>query len=56
MMKLRRKISGGLRSKDGATDFAGIRSILSTARKQGWNMRQTLTAKPPQLLAELRLV
>ena len=54
MMKLRQKISGGFRSEDGATDFAVIRSVLSTARKQGWNMLQTLTAKPTQLLAELR--
>jgi len=28
MMKLRQKISGGLRSEDGATDFATIRSLL----------------------------
>lgn len=54
MMKLRQKISGGFRSADGATDFAVIRSLLSTARKQGWNMLQTLTAHPTRLLAELR--
>ena len=54
MMKLRQKISGGFRSEDGATDFALIRSLLSTARKQGWNMLQTLTAHPTQLLAQLR--
>ena len=54
MMKLRQKISGGFRSEDGATDFAIIRSLLSTARKQGWNMLQALTAHPTQLLAQLR--
>lgn len=54
MMKLRQKISGGFRSEDGATDFAVIRSLLSTARKQGWNMLQTLTTLPTRLLAELR--
>ena len=32
MMKLRQKISGGFRSWDSATDFAVIRSFLSTAR------------------------
>ena len=37
-MKLRQKISGGFRSEDGAKDLAVIRSMLSTARKQGWNM------------------
>ena len=54
MMKLRQKISGGFRSEDGAIDFATIRSVLSTARKQGWNMLLTLTAQPTQLLAQLR--
>jgi transposase len=33
-MKLRQKISGGFRSSEGAADFAGIRSFLSTAKKQ----------------------
>ena len=55
MMKLRQKISGGFRSEDGAKDFAVIRSVLSTARKQGWNMLQTLTADPASLIANLRL-
>jgi transposase len=55
MMKLRQKISGGFRSEDGAKDFAIIRSVLSTARKQGWNMLQTLTAEPAHLMAELRV-
>jgi transposase len=55
MMKLRQKISGGFRSEDGAKDFAVIRSVLSTARKQGWNMLQTLTAKPAHLITELRV-
>jgi transposase len=55
MMKLRQKISGGFRSEDGAKDFAVIRSVLSTARKQGWNMLQTLTGDPVRLIADLRL-
>ena len=54
MMKLRQKISGGFRSEDGAKDFAVIRSALSTARKQGWNMIATLTADPYRLLSQLR--
>jgi transposase len=56
MMKLRQKISGGFRSHDGAKDFAIIRSVLSTARKQGWNMLQTLMGDPAQLIAAIRLV
>ena len=55
MMKLRQKISGGFRSEDGAKDFAVIRSVLSTARKQGWNMLETLTAEPARLMANIRV-
>ena len=55
MMKLRQKISGGFRSEGGATDFAVIRSVLSTARKQGWNMLQTLAATPERLIKDIRL-
>ena len=55
MMKLRQKISGGFRSEDGAKDFAVIRSVLSTARKQGWNVLQTLTGTPARLMADIRL-
>jgi transposase len=55
MMKLRQKISGGFRSEDGAKDFAVIRSVLSTARKQGWDMLQTLTTAPTRLITDLRL-
>jgi transposase len=55
MMKLRQKISGGFRSECSAKDFAVIRAVLSTARKQGWNMLQTLTSNPTRLLAEIRV-
>ena len=54
MMKLRQKISGGFRSEDAATDFGVIRSLLSTAKKQGWTMLQTLNTKPHGLSAELQ--
>ena len=55
MMKLRQKISGGFRSEDGAKDFAVIRSVLSTARKQDWNMLRTLTAESAHLMAAIRV-
>jgi len=55
MMKLRQKISGGFRSEQGATDFSVIRSLLSTARKQGWDLLQTLTTDPARLIADLRV-
>ena len=56
MMKLRQKISGGFRSEDGAKAFGVIRSVLSTARKQGWDVLNALTSKPDRLLADLRVV
>jgi len=55
MMKLRQKISGGFRSEDGAKDFAVIRSVLSTARKQGWDILRTLTGDPDGLITDLRI-
>src|SRR5258708_35669848 len=55
MMKLRQKISGGFRSLEGAIDFTIIRSFLSTARKQGWNISDALTRDPVNLAQSLRL-
>jgi transposase len=55
MMKLRQKISGGFRSVDGAEDFAVIRSLLSTARKQGWDILHALATRPDRLIAELQI-
>ena len=48
MMKLRQKISGGFRCEDVAKDFAGIRSMLSTAGEQGWDLLRTLSGDPVQ--------
>jgi transposase len=55
MMKLRQKISGGFRSLQGAMDFALIRSFLSTARKQGWNIIDALSLDPSNLAKSIRL-
>jgi transposase len=56
MMKLRQKISGGYRSQDSAEDFAIVRSVLSTAKKQGWNIVHTLMQDPQKLIQSLRTV
>lgn len=55
MMKLRQKISGGFRSVAGAEDFAIIRTLISTARKQGWDLLAALSGDPKALTDELRL-
>jgi transposase len=54
MMKLRQKISGCFRTKTGADTFATIRTVLSTARKQGWNILDTLTQPPAILVQNIR--
>jgi transposase len=54
MMKLRQKISGGFRSEQSARDFAVIRSLIATAKKQEWNVIHTLTQPPALLIAQLR--
>ena len=50
MMKTRPKISGGFRTLRGAADFALLRSVATTARKQGWN-RYTIGLRTPAELA-----
>jgi transposase len=54
MMKLRQKISGGFRSQASAEDFAIIRAVISTARKQGWDALATLMRDPQNLIQALR--
>ena len=56
MGKLRQKISGGFRSMQGARDFANLRSVIATARKQRWNVLETLAHPDPiKLIPVLRL-
>jgi transposase len=53
MMKVKMKISGGFRTQFGAETFATLRSVLSTARKQGWNLLKTLSTTPVSLILAL---
>ena len=50
MMKVKMKISGSFRTLEGAQIFASLRSVVSTARKQGYNILQILTAAPTQIM------
>jgi hypothetical protein len=47
--------SSGFRSDDGANTFVINRTVISTAKKQGWNVLQTLTQDPRALILSLRL-
>lgn len=42
MMKCKQKISGGFRSTQGAEQFARIRGFISTIRKQGFNVLNSI--------------
>jgi transposase len=52
MMKVKMKVSGGFRTQTGAETFATLRSVLSTARKQGMNILRALTAAPASLIQD----
>ena len=54
IMKLRMKISGGFRSTKGAHVFATVRSVISTARKQRWNILYILSEKPHSIIKALQ--
>jgi transposase len=55
MMKVKTKISGGFRTAKGAVDFACLRSVISSARKQDLNILEALTLTPQRLAVVLKL-
>lgn len=55
MMKVKMKISGGFRTSKGAVDFARLRSVISSARKQRLNILEALTLTPERLAVALKL-
>jgi transposase len=54
MMKLKLKISGCFRSAQGANDFTVIRTLIGTAKKQGWGIIQSLMRDPKDLINGLK--
>ena len=56
MMKVKMKISGSFRTLEGAQTFATLRSVVSSARKQGYNILQILTADSKSAHARLDCV
>ena len=55
MEKVQQKISGSFRSRQGAVNRTIIRTVLATARKQGWNMLETLRKPSSELEASLKV-
>ena len=49
-MKVRQKVSGCFRTEEGAENFCTNRTVIETARKQGWDIMQTLKTAPDQLV------
>jgi transposase len=43
MMKVKQKISGTFRSEKGASNFVRIRGFISTAKKQGWDILESIS-------------
>ena len=54
MGKVRMKVSGGFRTMTGAERFCTLRSVIETARKQGWSILETLQMTADQLVQELQ--
>jgi transposase len=55
MMKVKAKISGCFRSLAGAKRFATLRGFISTARKRGWSIIESLSVDTKELVAKFAL-
>ena len=53
MRRVRQKSSGGCDSESGTQDFATLRNVLSSGRKQGRNRLEALLQGPDALFAPL---
>lgn len=54
MTKVRQKVSGCFRTEAGAENFCTLRTVIETARKQGWSILETLKTLPDHLILNLK--
>ena len=50
MTKVRQKVSGCFRTVQGLKDFCTLRTIIETARRQGWDVLEILQTPPDKLI------
>ena len=50
---MQQKISGSFRSEASARNHAVLRTVRDTARRQGWNLLETLQASPDDLMERI---
>ena len=55
MTKVRQKVSGCFRTEEGAENFCILRTVIETAKMQGWDIMQTLRTAPDQLILKLKV-
>jgi transposase len=56
MMKVKQKISGGFRSSEGAETFCNVRSVISTTRKKGLDLFDTLSQTASEIFSAFAFV
>ena len=54
MTKVREKVSANFRTEEGTENFCILRTVIETARKQGWDIMQTLMSAADQLILILK--
>jgi len=53
MTKVRQKVSGSFRTEEGAENFCMLRTVIETARKQGWDILESLSMGADFLIRKL---
>jgi len=53
MTKVRQKVSGIFRTEEGAENCCMLRTVIETARKQGWDILESLSMSVDLLIRKL---